>query len=323
MPQAKGANVTIGYQAESTYATDPGSPDLRKLHFLTEGLRLSQDVVFSQTITGDRNPTTPIRGNKTVTGQITCELQAYIGTLFKAALGSCTTTGTESPYTHTIKLGSSIPSLTIEKAFTDLTTAQYFKYNGCKVKSLALSLKPDGYQECRFDFVGAKETVGTAAFDATLTDAGKQSWNGFQVNSIAEGGASIAKVMAAEIQIENNLDESIYCIGGAGLRAQLPEGLARVSGRIKALFDDVTLYTKALNSTESSLEIVYRLGTGAGSAGNEQLTITINELQYAPASPVVSGPAGVLVELPFEAYYGDNAGASALTMVLLNTQATC
>ena len=119
--QAKGSNVQIGYQAETTFATDPGSPDMKRLHYISEGLKLSYPLIASNTIQSNRNPSKPSRGNKNVAGPITFELQAFIGTLLKAVLGSVSTTGT-GPYTHTITIGASVPSLVIEKGFTDLAT---------------------------------------------------------------------------------------------------------------------------------------------------------------------------------------------------------
>ncbi len=318
MPQAKGSNVAIGYQLESAFATDPGAPALEKLYYTGEGLQLSRNIIESNTIQGSRNPAAPILGNHNVSGQLSCELQAYIGRLLKGALGSCVTTGSD-PYTHTIKVGTDVPSFTIEKGFTDLATPQYMKYNGCKIGSMSLNIKPEGFQEISFTFTGVKETVGTTPFDAAMTDLGKQSWTGFE-GSITEGGGAIATVIDASLNVENGLDESVYCIGGAGLRASLPEGMVKVSGSIKALFDSITLYEKAVAGTESSLEFVFAKGDGLGSAGNEKLTITIPELIYEPKTPVVSGPSGVMVDLAFRAYYGNDAAASAIHMVLMNTE---
>ncbi|MEW6670227.1 MAG: phage tail tube protein [Thermodesulfobacteriota bacterium] len=320
MPQAKGANAIIGYQVESTYAADPGTPDLTKLYFVTESLRLNRELLQSNIIQSSRNPTAPSLGKHAVAGQIATELQAYIGYLLKGILGAAT----YSVPTHTLKVGASVPSFTIEKGFTDITTPKYFKYSGCKVNKASLKVRPEGPQELTLDFIGAKETVGTSTFDATPTDLGLSKFLGFNIAAITEGGVAIAIVTEADIDIENNLDGNVYCINTAapGVRRSLPEGKVRVSGKLTALFEDDTLYAKAIAGTESALVVTYTLGTGAGTAGNEQLVITVPELVYSPNAPVVSGPAGLLVELPFEAYYGNDAGASTMIMTLKNTQAS-
>jgi hypothetical protein len=324
MPQAKGANAIIGYQLETAYGADPGTPALTKMYFTPgESLRLSRELLTSNVLQSARNPSVPDRGRYNVAGSISTVLQAYFGTLLKAALGSVST-GSGPPYTHTIKIGSSLPSLVIEKGFPDLTTPQYFKYNGCKVSKFSLKVTDQGEQEVSFDILGAKETVGTSSFDATPDDLGKQAFNGFQIATLNEGGSPIAVVTGADIELDNGIDAGGgYAINVTtpGVRKSLPEGKVKVSGTLRALFEDVSLYTKAINGTESALVITYTIGTGAGSAGNEQLTITIPELIYGTNAPVISGPAGLLVELPFEAYYGDDAEASAMWMELKNTQA--
>jgi hypothetical protein len=43
-------------------------------------------------------------------------------------------------------------------------------------------------------------------------------------------------------------------------------------------------------------------------------------LLLSPQSPVVSGPGGVMVELPFTAYYQDGASESIFKVILWNTQ---
>jgi len=320
MSQALGSKAQIIFQEESTFKTDPGTPDCKKLHFESESLRLSRNLITTNIIRSDRNPVAPVRGNVDVAGTITTHLQAFqLGTILKAALGSVTTTGT-GPYTHVFKIGSSLPSLLIEKGFTDID--QYFKYNGCKVNRVSFSIRSEGYQQVSFDFIGAKETTGSVSFDSTPTDGGYQPWDGFSVASILEGGSSIATVTEVDGTIENNLDGSVYVIGGSGERVSLPVGAVKVSGTIRAIFEDLTLYNKAINHTESSLKVVYQLGDGSGSAGNEYFELLLPELKYSPNAPVVNGPQGVLVELPFEAYYDDSSEASAIQITLKNTEAT-
>jgi hypothetical protein len=305
-------------QVESTFGTDPGTPTLIKVPFISESLRLDRPNIYSEVIQSSRNPTAPNRGNHNVAGSIVTELGAYPGGLLYAALGGVVT----SAPTHTIKIGASLPSYTIEKGFTDITTPQFFKYNGCKVNRMTINVRPAGAQQVTIEFIGAKETVGTTAFDATHTDLGKSSFQGSHISTITEGGSAIAYVTEADIVIDNNLDGNVYVINTTtpGVRRSLPEGLVKVSGTLKALFEDIALYTKAVAGTESALVVTYTLGTGAGTAGNEQLKITVPEILFAPNTPVISGPAGVLAELPFEAYYTNDAAASAIWFELKNTQ---
>lgn len=319
MAQAIGSKAVISIQKETTYKEDPASPNMVKVNFISENLKLSRNMISSNTIQSGRNASKPVLGNINAAGSINTELQAYIGRLLEAAFGSVATTGT-APYTHTFTIGGVLPSYVIEKGFTDL--GKYFKYNGCKCNKMSFSISPEGLIQVAFDFMGARETVGTSAFDSTITDLGKQSFNAFQAE-ILEGGSAIAVVTEISgLSIENNLDGNSYVIGGNGERASLPEGKVKVSGTLVALFDSLTLYDKAKNSTESSLQITWTFGDGLGSADNESLDILIPELIYSPNSPEVSGPMGVKVSLPFEAYYENSTEATTIQAILKNSQAT-
>ena len=318
MSQASGSLAKIIYDTETTYKTTPGTPDAKVLPFVSEGLRLSRNLISSNAIRSSRNPLKPGRGNVNVAGDIKLEINPYLGTIFRHALGSVATTGT-GPYVHTIKVGSLPVGLTIEKGYTDL--AQYFLDNGCRINKLSMNLKSEGILDGSIDIVGAKETVAGSSFDATPTDAGHSPFDGFEA-SLLEGGSAIAIVTEVDWALDNDLDNSVYVVGSSGERNSLPEGKVKVTGTLKALFDSITLYNKAVAHTESSLKITLSRGTGAGSAGNESLEILMPELIYKPQAPVITGPKGILVELPFEAYYDNSSEASTIQMVLKNTVAT-
>jgi hypothetical protein len=320
--QAKGSKGKLLYDSEDTFKTTPVAPDAHVLEFVSESLRMSRNLIDSKSIRGSRNPKAPSRGNKEVTGDVSIELCPYIGKVLFHVLGTVSTVGT-SPYTHTFKINDLPAGLMVEKQFTDLSTPEYFQYNGCKVNSFKLSVKPEGFLDTTLSLMGAVETVTTSSFDATpvdyTTSSVGQGFDGFEA-SIQEGGVAIATVTGMDMTIENGLDGSIYVIGGSGERRYLPEGTVKVSGTLTSLFEDMTLYNKARNNTETSLKAIFQKGTGDGSANNEYMSIEMQELVYQPQAPVISGPTGVLVELPFVAYYSDGTNASAMQIVLKNTQ---
>lgn len=323
MAQAKGSNGILKIGTETTFNTTSVS-GFTRMDFISESLRSTRNLITSNTIRANRNPTKPVRGNIDVAGGVTFELGAYPADVWYYALGSKTTATSGSAYKHTFSVGSSIPSFSIEKGFTDIS--QYFLYTGCKVSKMAFSVKPEGFQEVTMDIVGATETVSAATIDAAHTTYNKVSFDGFSLvaASLLEGGVAIAECTGIDnLTIENGLDTGVYVIGGLGVRSALPEGTTKVTGTLKAMFQNTTLYNKAKNLTESSLQIVYRQGTGAGTYENEQLTIVIPELYFGQAAPVITGQNGVYVELPFEAFY-DNASTYSTSMYveLLSSQAS-
>lgn len=169
-------------------------------------------------------------------------------------------------------------------------------------------------------------TLGGASIDNSHTDPTHTPFDGFAIATVEEGGSAIANVVSIDgLTIENNLDGGTYVIGGQGRRVSLPEGRTRVSGTLKALFESMTLYNKAIKYQESSLKVIYKLGTGVGTAGNEYLEFFLPELVYSPKSPTAQGPNGILVELPFEAFYENvtyGSNTSAMHVILKNAEAT-
>lgn len=315
MAQAMGQNARIGFQLESQFKQDPTTPDVKILPFARESVQLTRDLISSNTLRATRNSARPVLGNKIIKGSIHLELQANIGTWFKAALGSVNTTGT-GPYTHTFKIGE-LPSLLIEKAFTD--TGEYYKYNGCLINKMNLNVKPEGFQELVFDIVAAKETISTFPFDSTPTELSFVPFTGFEA-AIEEGGSPILIVTEFNLTLENNLNYE-YVIGGGGEIYSLRAGKAKVSGNIRVLYENKTLYEKAKNSTDSSLKVKFIRGTGTGSEGNEYLEIYIPKLKYLPATPIADGDKGILIELPFEGFT-DSIDESSIVITLKNMQET-
>lgn len=322
MSQQSGANAVLIFDTETTFKSTPGAPDAHVLPFVTESIRLNRNLISSNTIRSSRNPQAPVRGNVDVSGDVSFELSPQYGKLFKHIFGGYDVAGGPAPYTHTYKIGALPKGLCIEKQFTDLTTDKYFLYNGCKINSFKLAAKPEGMIDCSVSILGAKETVGAATFDATATDNGHTPFDGFS-GSINQGGSSLGTVTEIDFTLDNGIDGSTYVMDGTGQRYSLPDGAAKVTGNIKTLFDSDTLYALALAHTETTVELHFTKGAGTGaSAGNEKLSFYFDELIFKPQAPVISGPTGLLVELPFEAYYNDDADASALRMVLLSPIAT-
>ena len=321
MPQAQGSNTKIIYDQEATYGTTPGAPASKVLPFISESLSQTRALVRTMVMRGNRNLTKPTRNVKDVGGNIKTELDPYMGILLKHLLGTNSDSGGGPNYTHTIKVAPLPVSLCIEKQFTDLTTPEYFLYNGCRIDKGSFAFKPDGYVDLSLDFKGQKETVAGSSFHASPTDLGHVPFETYEL-TLKEGGSTIAYVADLKFDVSNNLDGSNYVLGGAGQRPALPAGKVAVTGTLTALFQDVTLYTKATALTETSIEAILTRGTGDGTAGNELLDILIPELVYEQKAPPIEGDKGILVELAFSAYYDNDANASSIMMTLKNTMTT-
>ena len=326
MSQQQGSNSRLLYQTEITFKSVPSNADAMVLPFVSESLRSSRNLISSKTIRSSRNPVAPVRGNVDVNGDITFELAPQYGKMLHHAFGVYSAVSGEGvglgagTYQHTFKIGVLPVGMIIEKQFTDLNTAKYFQYSGCKVNSLKVAVKPEGFIECSVTIIGAKETLANSSFDGSPVDLGHDPFDGFGA-TIQEGGATLGIATSIDFSLENNLDGNSFVIDGTGQRYSLPAGVAKVSGNVTVLFENTTLYDKAIASTETALIITFINGTGEGTSGNEKLTFTIPELKFKPNAPVITGPTGVLIEMPFEAYYNDAAEATAIQAVLISNTA--
>ena len=309
MTWAMGGNGQLAIDFESAFGTTPTTPAGKKMPFNKAGISGKQNMVDSNTITGVRSAAAPAFGNIDVSGNMVVPLTVRdFGFWLKACFGAPTTTGTEAPYSHLFKVGSTMPSMVIEQGFKDI--GQYFLYNGCKVSKLGLEFGGDGELTASLDIMGAKETLGAASFDATLDTVVFDRFSNFQA-AILEGGSAIATCTSCSLDVDFGLDGDTYCIGGSGFRSAIAEGQVSVSGNIKAMFQDATLLNKAINGTESSLQITLTNGTYS-------LAIAVPELVYERSTPGIDGPKGVYVELPFRGYLQNGSAASIITATLVN-----
>lgn len=313
MSQARGRKSQLLYDVETEFGTDPAVVAAILMPFNTMGVKASQTLTEDNTIRNRRDPAMPSRGNVDVAGDIVVPVdQIAFGYWLRAMLGVPETSGeAPGPYTHTFKLGDTQPSLVLERGFTDIGV--YEKLNGCKVSRLSITFGGDGELTATITIMGAKQTVGNTAYDDTPTDITLTKFHQFQAG-IKEGGTTIATVTQATLEIDLDLDGDQYPIGSAGERADIPEGIAGISGAITALFKDKTLLEKAISGAESSLEIKLTDKTNS-------LTISLPEIMYERTSPVVEGPRGVRLEANYRAYYQDSTEKSSIVATLVNTHA--
>lgn len=305
-----GSSVLIGFQSDiKTIATDGFV-----LAVNSSSLNASRNQTSPQTIRGDLNPVEPFAGNLSASGTIVVPVDSIqFWYMLKAAFGDPTTAGS-SPYTHTYKAGTTRAFFTIEHQFTELGTAKYFQYIGCKVNSMSMSMGEDGELIASFEIVAASRTIATSSFDSSPTSLGFTRLKNSQM-TLEEGGATISNAKMMDLTVAFNCDTSNYVIGGGGVLGSIPDGVMSVTGKLDTLFEDDSLLTKAVNSTETSLEATF---TGSASSA---LVITLPELQYSPNDPGIDGPQGLAVSLNFSAYYTNATEETSVQIVLTNTEA--
>jgi hypothetical protein len=215
-------------------------------------------------------------------------------------------------YTHVFKPADTIESLVVEKGFTDIDA--YFKYNGVKVNKMSLEFTGKGGElSAKLELMGAKETLSGISYDSTPITLTMTKFQNRQA-SVKEAGSTVADIKSLSLDISNELDGDTFVIAGGGIRGGLNEGDCLASGKMSAMFENLTLYNKAVNGTESSIEVIL-------TSGLYSLTLKVPELFFSRKSPsIVKG--GVWVEPEFQGFYANSTEAAIIQATLINTQTT-
>lgn len=308
MAQQKGSTAKIVLGWESTYAVAPSAGFFMPINTFTPNF--SQNVNTPDTLQGNRNPVQPFRGNWENSFSLTVPADSEAMWYWLRALFNDPTTTGAGPYVHEFKVNNVQPSFSLEAQFPDLATPQYFQYLGCKIGTLSLTIGGDGELLVTLGGNGSYLNIATSPFAASPTTVNIARLNNFQA-SIEEGGSSLSDGTELSINLDMGLDP-VRVIGGQGRVGSINEGIAKVSGDLSTLLEDVTLYNKALNATESSLKAT--LANGASSI----LEYEMQEVEFGVDSPAIDGPKGLLAKLNYSAFYTDGSEASAIVARLTN-----
>jgi len=308
MAHQKGSTVQFQLGFEGTFGA--GALNGFVLPINSFGVRSTRALNRPATLSSSRNPSEPFAGNLSVAGDIVIPVDsAALPYWLIAMFGLPTTTG-GSPYVHEFKIPTSQYSMILETAFTDLGTAKYNQFKGCKVNSFAMTVGGDGELVATLGISGRVDSMESSSFDASPTTVTLARLNNFQA-ALTEGGATLAT--ATELTININFPMDVYhVIGGQGLAGSLAEQKVEVSGNLKTLFEDTSLIDYAIAGTDRSLKLTV---TGSASSVFE---LEIQELLYERNSPDVPGPQGLIVDLNFQGYYANGSEASGVVARVTN-----
>ena len=308
--RAQGAQSSLTMAFETDFGITPSTGGV-VMPIISSSLKASQNLNDSSVIRGNRNPAAPSRGNIDTSGSIVPPVDVIgIGYWLKLAFGAPTTTAQGTGKKHVFKIGPDMPSATFEQGYKDISTYQQF--SGVRMNKMSLNFGGDAELTASIDVMGCKETMAAVPFDTAPKSITFTPFENLEA-TIKEGGVTVANVLSMSLDIDFGLDGDSYAIGGKGFRTYIDTGIAGVSGTIKAFFQNKDLLNKAVNGTESSLELQL-------TQDDWSLTFKLPELVYERQSPGIDGPRGVNIELPFKAYYRADAGRSASIITLVNNQ---
>jgi hypothetical protein len=326
MSQARGIATQIQVWDESTYGVTPVTPAGEILPFRTCNVKGAIARAMDETIRGVRGLPPGIQTNRDVSGQIVQTLapQSCIKML-KYLIGAPTITTIGTATQFVFSLAGAFPvGFGMQKDYGSAiaTPGRYEVLKGCRLSKGSFKFGASGFVDCTYDVRGATfDTSASASADSSPDSFGHSGFS-MAVGSLKEGGSTIATVTDLTIDWDNDLDDSLFVIGGGGVRGSLPEGFARISGSLTALFTDASLLNKGRDNTESSLEMLLSNGSGDGTAGNESIKFLLPNLAYDYTSPEIAGPKGIKVTLAFNAQTsGTSEQAASVTVKAMRTTA--
>lgn len=319
--QVSGVDVVVALYKESTYGFDPSPTVGRKAYLSKLDLSAEEQLINSPIITGGRGLPEPGRGNLAVSGSVETTLSPHtVGFWLTQLLGAPTTTGSASPYTHVFRPAALPVGFQVEKDYTSKITGKVERFSGIRIAKGDFKLSQEGFATLSCSLMGQNHTINAAVLDATLDDPGHVAWTGFQ-GVIQKNGTQIGGVTELAISVDNTMPGGPYCFpasgGTAGLRYANPEGRAVITGSISCVFEDFALLDLALAGTDTAFSVVYAFGTGAGTAGNEKLTISVDHCLLARKSPPLDTESGLMLTLNFSGF-AEGSTDKGLVCTLLN-----
>lgn len=289
MPQAAGSRKQIAFIAEATFGVTPATPQTQLIEYVDFSFGLDRPLITDPSIRPDRQISFVRSGNESVKGDMSVVMCASNYDTFLEALlqGTWTTNVLTIPATSTQR------SFAIEEGFTDL--AQYHVFNGCVVDSMTMDITTDNFVTAKFSFLGATETaMSGTSIDTTPTAITSKPKFYHVGGTFKEGGSVVGYLSSISWTLKNGLNAS-NALGASGVRA-ITSSQVEVSGSVSALFEDVVMYNKFKNNTDSSLEFTLTDGTNTH-------TYLIPKVKYTKAQVKGNGDGPLTVDLDFNASY--------------------
>lgn len=301
----------LGFAQETTYGTEVTVT--RFVPMVDESLETvptqleSAGVIASQLVLRTQQWS---QGMKLSSGDVGLELyDRSVGLLFKHALGSVTTSGTQAPFTHTFT-PSDLTSLglTIQVGRPDRGgTVRPFTYAGCKIATWEVAVAAGEIATLGLGITAKSEVTSTSLASASYTSGIAPMT--FVGGSVSLAGSSLC-VRSARIAGDNKLKTDRMCIGQQTIDEPLAEDLREYTGELEIEFPDLVHYNRFMAGTEGALSLVIAKGTSTATFAANIRTDAFN--------PKVAG-RGILVQpLSFKCV-GTNSDASALTVTLVNS----
>jgi hypothetical protein len=270
VPQATGARSSIVMAKETNWGVARPSSRLRLLNTIP-GETLDQNIALyrSNVLRPDRTRIGSVRGSVRPGGVLPFELAPKgVSQLFWHALGGSVSVAGPPFYQHDFAGSVALPTgFSLEKKFDDLEVAEkYVGLLGCRVNSIEVNFNVDQIVTGTADIMAREFTApsATSIFGSNpLTDMSSDPFTAVQVYVYEAGSATpLATAKSLRLRINNNLFGDNFALGN-NRRINLKPGVREIDIDGTFVFNDWTLYEKAINGTVTSIQAIVDDGTYA------------------------------------------------------------
>ncbi|MHA0319063.1 phage tail tube protein [Sphingomonas melonis] len=280
---ANPADTLYSIVRETVAGTTPATPAFKNLDALSgSGFTFETPMITSDALKQNRGIAANRRGAGSSTGTLSTEFRRDTTNdlLIEGALG-----GTFA--SDVVTAGSTDLYHTVEKKMVDGATNMYFRYNGCLVSSMSLTVDAKSKGELSFGLTGMGETKQTAIITGATYTAPAQGMMliGSDVGSISLGGAS-AQYASMEFSVETSREAEF------GLFNQNAIGVSTGANRtvkltIKAYRRSLALDT--LFATDAPIPVEFSIG-GVGTG----YKFTMPAMVASAPKDEISGNSGLI-----------------------------
>lgn len=193
---------------------------------------------------------------------------------------------------ETVKNGTTLKTMTIERRFTGLTRYQVFR--GCAINQWTLGITPGQMVGGQFSLIGMSAAPLSGASLGTPTAAPANSPFAPTAGAIYVQGVAAAVITAIDLQVANNLN--VQAVVGATTSPDVFKGQTVVTGSMSAMMEDESMVNYFVNETE--IAIAARLDDPNGT---DFFAVYLPRVKVNSATidPPQTGP--VIVQMQFQA----------------------
>ena len=312
MAFSQGSRTRLSILPEITFGTTPVG-NFTELPFTTHSLNLSKERVTGNDIQSDRMPRVDRHGNRTAAGDIVVDLRnGNYDSLLESLMFSSWVTGTPD----TLKVGTTLKSLSVEDYLSDIDQAKLF--TGMVVSQASFSMQPNQMVTTTFSMVGKDMAVSTTEKTVTAATVNQpfDAYSGdFRIGDHDGALSALTAVTSIDFTINNKLNPTFVI--GESTTPQLEFGRCEVEGTITAYIEDATLLNRFLNETETAFDVSVN-----DPSGTNEYKFFFPKVKINSADTPVENPQSRLVTLSFVALYDDATLGEGSNIVIYRPDST-